>query len=151
MKRFAFRLERVLRQRALQEELAEQALGGALRAERRAVEACDAVRVEIARASEEMASRLAGSVCGSDLLLHARYAAGLRGRESARRRDRAEAQARSRERRDALLERRRAREVVSQLRGRAWERYREAEAHETQAVLDDVAGQQHARRKGEEE
>jgi len=151
MKRFRFALERVLRQRALQEEVAEQALAAALRHEHSTQEACDKVQDQIRLESVRLANRLSAPMEGRDWLLHARFAAGLRSREAQLRRDRSEASARSRERRTDLMERRRAREVVSQLRRGAWERYREAATHEEQVTLDELAGQRHAQRGRERE
>jgi flagellar export protein FliJ len=149
MKTFRFPLERLLWQRRLQEEAAEQSLAGACHQERTIGADLMHVRDQAAREADAMGNRLADHMNGSEFLLHARFAAALKGREAALRRKRTEAARHTRERQEALRERRRAREVVSHLREDAWVRYREAEAHETQVAMDEVAGVRHNRRRTE--
>jgi flagellar export protein FliJ len=145
MKRFRFPMERLLWQRRLQEEVAEQALAGAIQEER-------AVRTELIRLRERarqeaatLGSGLADRMQGTEFLLHVRFSAVLRGREAALQIHQAQAETRTREHREVLRERRRAREAVAQLREKAWERYRYAAAREEQLTLDEVAGRSHIR------
>jgi flagellar protein FliJ len=150
MKQFRFPLERLLWYRRRQEEAAEHALGGAFQHERRIGVDLMHVRDQAIQEVAAMGSRLDDQMAGGEFLLHARFAAALKERETTLRRQRSEAAMRTRERREELRERRRAREAVSQLRENAWTRYRESEAHEAQVAMDEVAGAQHTRRRTED-
>jgi flagellar export protein FliJ len=149
MKQFRFRLERLLWHRRRQEEVAEQSLAGAFQRERRIGADLVQVREQAVQEAAAMGSRLEDPMTGGEFLLHARFAAALKEREAALRRQRTEAAMGTQERREELRERRRAREVVSQLREDAWTRYRDTEAHEAQVVMDEVAGTRHNRRRTE--
>jgi flagellar export protein FliJ len=149
MKTFRFSLERLLWQRRVHEEAAERSLAGACQQERKIGADLMDVRDQLLREADAMGNRLADHMNGTEFLLHARFAGALKGREAALRRKRTDATLRTQERREELRERRRAREVVSHLREEAWVRYREAEAHETQVAMDEVAGARHNRRRTE--
>lgn len=149
MKTFRFPLERLLWQRHLQEEAAERSLAGASQQERQIGADLTHVRDQLVREADAMGNRLADHMNGTEFLLHAQFTGALKGREAALRRKRTEVMLRTQERREELRERRRAREVVSHLREEAWTRYREAEAHETQVAMDEVAGARHNRRRTE--
>jgi len=149
LKQFRFPLERLLWHRQRQEETAEQSLAGAFQRERRIGADLMQVRDQAVQEAAAMGRRLVEHMTGGELLLHARFATALRERETALRRQHTEAAKRTQERREELRERRRAREVVSQLRGDAWTRYRTTAAHEVQVAMDEVAGAQHNRRRAE--
>jgi flagellar export protein FliJ len=151
VKRFGFSLERVLWHRRLREEAAEQALAGAFQRERAVSQGLTQVRDQAAQETLALERRLGDQMTGVEFLLHAPFAAALREREAALRARCVEAATETRERRDLLLERRREREVVSQLRQRAWERYRQGAEREAQLAIDEVAGGRHSRRGAETE
>jgi len=151
MKRFRFSLERVLRHRGVQEDLAEQALAQALAQERM-------VEAELARVSQQMTEEavalrndLADCLGGADVALHVRFATALHGRAMDLRVRRAAAAARLQECRQILRERRRAREAVAQLKHAAWRQHCEAALREVQIAIDEVAGGRHERRRAEAE
>jgi len=151
MKRFRFPLERVLRQRGLQEDLAEQALARAVIEERVAGEELARVRQQITDESALMCSALAAHLAGADLALHVRFAAALHGRQTALRGRRAAAAAALGKCRDTLRERRRAREAVEQLKKAAWQRYCETSTREEHLLMDEIAGSRHERLRVEAE
>jgi flagellar export protein FliJ len=145
MKRFRFPLERVLRHRALREALAEQALGAAVAEAAVVAQELAQVRDQIAHVAGALCGALADSLQGSEVALHARYAAACQVRQRMLRERQATATARIQECRTALRECRRAREAVAQLKHAAWERYGQAVAREAQVALDEVAATRHAR------
>jgi flagellar export protein FliJ len=146
MRRFRFRLERLLWHRRCQEELAEQALGKALRQELE-------LASDLARVGEQSAAEAAGlrtildqSTTGIEMRLHAWYAAGLAAREAFLVERREAAVSAVADHRATLLERRRAHEVVVQLRERMLARYQRAAEREAQLALDETASVRHVRR-----
>ena len=146
MRRFRFHLERVLRHRELLETLARRGLGEALRVEQALAADLERVRGRAAAEAAALRSALAHPLPGSEVLLHARYAAGLAAREAGLAHRRAEASGVVAERRAALRDRRRAREVVLNLREHALARHRREAEKEAQQQLDETAGTRHARR-----
>ena len=144
MRRFQFRLERLLWHRHLLEELAEQALATALQAEREVADDLARARDQAAAEAIRLREVLTRSTPGLEVILHARFAASLRARQDRLVQRQREAMTVSGERRVALLERRRAREVVLKLRERALSRYRQEAAREDQRVLDETACVRHA-------
>ena len=144
MRRFQFRLERLLWHRHLLEELAEQALATALQAEREVADDLAQARDQAAAEAVRLREVLTRSTLGPELILHARFTASLRARQDRLLQRQQEAMTVSDERRVALLERRRAREVVLKLRERALSRYRQEAAREDQRVLDETASVRHA-------
>ena len=143
MRRFRFRLERLLWHRHTLEGQAEQALAEALRRERELAEALAQVQARREAEAIDVRQALAESTPGQDMRLHVQYVAAL----NARRRLLAEhlrlAQATSAERRATLLGRRRDREVVTQLRTRVLQRYQLSAEREAQRELDEIAGIRH--------
>jgi flagellar export protein FliJ len=146
MHRFRFRLERVLWHRRLAERIAQQALGEALRVERVLAADLERLRGRCAEGAAALRAALDRPTPGSEVMLHARYAAGLASRGAALAERRAEVFVVVEERRAAVRERRRGREVLVSLRDRALARYRRAAECEAQRVLDETAGTRHARR-----
>ncbi len=151
MRRFRFPLERVLRQRGVQEDVAEQALAGALRTERTVVEELARVTQRIATEAASMRTAMTVPLAGADLALHVRFASALGGRMTALRAQRAEAAAQLQTCREMLRERRRAREAVEQLKKAAWQRYCEASEREGHLAMDEIAGGRHERLRAEAE
>jgi flagellar export protein FliJ len=151
VKRFRFALDRVLRQRELQEDLAEQALARTLTEERVAGEELSRVAEQAAREAIGLRQALSHSLSGADVALHVRFAAALRGRHAKLHARREIARAQLRESRERLQERRRAREAVDQLKRAAWDRYCRAAEREAQVALDEVAGGRHERRRADTE
>jgi flagellar export protein FliJ len=151
MKRFRFALDRVLWQRELQEDLAEQALARTLTEERVAGEELSRVAEQAAREAIGLRQALSRSLSGADVALHVRFASALRGRQATLQVRREAARAQLRESRERLRERRRAREAVEQLKRAAWDRYRRAAEREVQVALDEVAGGRHERRRADAE
>jgi flagellar export protein FliJ len=143
MRRFSFRLERLLWHRHTLEGQAEQALAEALRRERALAEALAQVQARQEAGAAGVRQALAAPTPGQDLCLHVQYVTAL----DARRRLLAEhlrlAQATSAERRTTLLGRRRDREVVTQLRTRALRRYQLSAEREAQREMDEIAGVRH--------
>ena len=143
MRRFRFRLERLLWHRHTLEGQAEQALAEALRRERDLAEALAQVQAREEAEAIDVRQALAEPTRGQDMCLHVQYVAAL----DARRRLLAEhlrlAQVTSAERRTTLLGRRRDREVVAQLRTRALRRYQLSAEREAQHELDEIAGIRH--------
>lgn len=151
MKRFRFPLERVLRQRALREAIAEQALATAVREADVAARDLARVRDRMTRGAAALRAALAEPLCGSDVALHARYAAANRVQELLLRERRAATLSRVQETRTSLRECRRAREAVAQLENAARAHYVQAMAREMQAALDEVAAVRHATRRSRTE
>lgn len=151
MKPFRFALDRVLRQRELQEDVAEQALARTLTEERVAGEELSRVAEQAAREAIGLRQALSCSLSGADVALHVRFASALRGRQAKLQVRREAARAELRESRERLRERRRAREAVEQLKRAAWDRYRRAAEREAQVGLDEVAGGRHERRRADAE
>jgi flagellar export protein FliJ len=143
MRRFRFRLERLLWHRHTLEGQAEQALAEALRRERDLAEALAQVLARQEAEAVGVRQALAEPTPGQDMRLHVQYVAAL----DARRRLLADhlrlAQVTSAERRTTLLGRRRDREVVAQLRTRALLRYQLSAEREAQRELDEIAGIRH--------
>jgi flagellar export protein FliJ len=143
MRRFRFRLERLLWHRHTLEGQAEQALAEALRRERELAEALAQIQARQQVEAIDVRRALAEPRAGQDMRLHVQYVAAL----DARRRFLAEhlrlAQAASAERRTTLLDRRRDREVVAQLRTRVLRRYQLSAEREAQRELDEIAGIRH--------
>ncbi len=146
MRRFQFRLERLLWHRRLQEELAEKGLAAALQAEREVSSALAGVREQAAAQAVRLREMLHQPTAGPEVGLHARFAAALEARRDHLARRQQEAMALSGERRSHLLEQRRAREVVLKLRERALARYRQEAGREDQRVLDETGSVRHSRR-----
>ena len=96
---------------------------------------------------EAMGRRLVDHMTGGELLLHARFAAALKERETALRRQHTEALGTGAA--GGASGKGVGPEVVSPLRGDAWTRYRTTAAHEVQVAMDEVAGAQHNRRRAE--
>jgi flagellar export protein FliJ len=148
MQRFRFRLQRLLWQRTVREAAAEQALAVAAGAEREAAGVLRSLAESRAAEAAALGVALAETLPGEALVLHARFAAGLaRWAESATERLEA-ARLEAARRREELCQRRRAREVVTQLRAEAWSAYRLAGERVEQMELDEMAGNRHARRRG---
>jgi flagellar export protein FliJ len=143
MRQFRFRLERLLWHRHTLEGQAEQALAEALHREQELGEALAQVRARQEAEAVGVRQALTEPTAGQDMSLHVQYVAAL----NARRRLLAEhlrlAQVTSAERRTSLLERRRDREVVAQLRTRALRRYRLDAEREAQREFDEIAGIRH--------
>ncbi len=143
MRRFQFRVEKLLWHRSLQEELAEQALSRSLHEAREVEEAVARVKTQAAAVADRLRSLLAGVATGGDLALHWNHQSGLHSRELALEARRAAAALRVDEDRATLRDRRRRREVVAQLKTEAAARYRAEAEREAQKILDDVAGGRH--------
>jgi flagellar export protein FliJ len=149
MRRFRFRLERLLWHRQRQEDLAEQALAQALRGEHDLATELARLRDRSAAEGVSLRAMLHRPTLGLEMALHVRFAAALATRRAILTRRREEAVLLIGERRAALRERRRARETVGKLRERALARYRKAVEREAQAALDETAGLGHTRRAAE--
>jgi flagellar export protein FliJ len=145
MRRFEFRFEKLLWHRSLQEELAEQTLSRSLNEERQVAEAIVQVRTQAAMGAARLRDELSGPIGGERLALLWSYQAGLGAREIALRARRSLVAARVAEDRTTLRERRRRREVVTQLKRKAEDRYRLEAEREAQKILDDVAGGRYLR------
>jgi len=146
MRRFRFPLERVLWHRHRLEDLAHQALGRAQREEQEVLGELAEVQARSADAAATLRATLARPTAGDEVLLHARFVAGLAGRQAGLVGRRIEVAAQVEERRLALQERWRSREAVASLRARALARHRKAEERELQLALDETAGVRHTRR-----
>jgi flagellar export protein FliJ len=140
MRRFQFPLERLLWHRQTLEERAEQALAEALRREQGLAEELSRVRGLQEAEAADVRRALATPMPGRDMHLHLQFAGALAARWRLLAAHLQTAQALSAERRAALLDRRRNREVVAQLRTRALRRYRQAAEREAQKTLDEIAG-----------
>ena len=149
MRRFRFPLERVLRQRALQEATAEHAVATALADAHGAARELARAREAMTQSADTLCGALADRLSGSTVALHAQYAAALKARVATLRERRDATAAHVQETRTALRERRRAREAVAQLKQACRERYAQAMAREEQAALDEVAARGHRRRRAE--
>ena len=145
MRRFRFRLERLLWHRHTLEGQAEQALAEALRREQELVEALAQNQARQEAEALDVRQTLAEPTAGQEMCLHVQYVAAL----DARRRLLAEqlrlAQVTSAERRTTLLGRRRDREVVAQLRTRALRRHQLSAEREAQREMDEIAAIRHVR------
>ena len=146
MKRFRFPLATLLWHREIQEDVAEQALAGALQRERETDQALRQVKTQAVQEAGRPGQALRGPLSGADLDLSARFQSALRLRAGMLQRRLDETAERVRVERDAVRDRRRAREVVSQLRARTWSRYREAAERESQLGLDEIASGRHLHR-----
>lgn len=146
MKRFRFPLATLLWHREIQEDVAEQALAGALQRERETDQALRRVHTQAVQEAGRLGQALRGPLSGADLDLSARFQSALRLRAAMLQRQLDETAERVRLERDAVRDRRRAREVVSQLRARTWSRYREAAERESQLGLDEIASGRHLHR-----
>jgi flagellar export protein FliJ len=146
MRRFRFRLERLRRYRAMQAEQAEQALAIALQEAARVDAALGVTRGEAAAEAQALRGRLAQQVSGADLGLHAGYASALAQRMRRLEQDREARRRGVAERRAEFRERRRASEVVEQLRQQALAGHRQETEREGQAFLDELGGIRAARR-----
>jgi flagellar export protein FliJ len=146
MKRFRFPLATLLWHRKTQEEVAEQVLAGALQRERETDRALRRVKTQTAQEAGRLGEALRGPLSGADFDLSARFQAALGLRTGVLQRRLEETAERVRLDRAAVRDRRRAREVVSQLRARAWSCYREAEERELQVNLDEMASGRHLQR-----
>jgi flagellar export protein FliJ len=149
MRRFRFPLARLLWQRERQEDVAEQALAAAQRADRDLAREIGRLRGLATVEAEALRARLEQPTPGTEFGVHASFARGLAVRATEAMARRTEAARTVLARRQELLERRRAREVVSQLRERALARYRVEVAREEQRGLDETAVGRYARRAGE--
>ncbi len=145
MRRFQFQFEKLLWHRTLQEELAEQSLSRSLNQMRQISEAIAQVQGQAAAGADRLRAELCGPMNGERLALHWQYQAGLRARAAALRERRAAAAARVEDDRATLYERRLRREVVTQLKRKAEDRYRVELERDAQKFLDDVAGGRHLR------
>jgi flagellar export protein FliJ len=146
MKRFQFRLERLLWHRKCLEELAQQALAGALHTERELAAGLARLRVLAGAEAAMLRTTLTRPTSGAEILLHARFAADLATRRALLSKRLGEAVVAIQQRRGALMECRRAREVLAQLREKALGRYRQGLERESQLALDEIAGIRYARR-----
>jgi flagellar export protein FliJ len=146
MRRFHFPLATLLWHRTTQEEVAEQVLARALQRERETEQALRRITAQAGEEAKRLGEALRGSLDGAGLDLSARFqlALGLRTGVLQQRLD--ETRERVRSDRATVRDRRRAREVVSQLRARAWSRYRAADEHEVQVGLDEMASGRHLQR-----
>jgi len=146
MKRFRFPLATLLWHREIQEDVAEQALAGALQRERETDQALRRVQTQAVQEAGRLGEALRRPLSGAALDLSARFQSALRLRAGMLQRRLNETAERVRLERDAVRDRRRAREVVSQLRARTWSRYREAAERELQLGLDEIASGRHLHR-----
>lgn len=146
MKRFRFPLATLLWHREIQEDVAEQALAGALQRERETDQALRRVQTQAVQEAGRLGEALRRPLSGAVLDLSARFQSALRLRAGMLQRRLNETAERVRLERDAVRDRRRAREVVSQLRARTWSRYREAVERELQLGLDEIASGRHLHR-----
>lgn len=143
MKRFAFRLERLLEFRHAMEREGARRLGEAQRVQeehRRAVAACAA---RVAEAESQLAAappdcRIAGTLANLTLLLDAARAA-----HGAAVAAHAETLARVEAERTRYEEARQARRTIERLRERRLEDWQQAVIREDQAAIDDIALRQH--------
>ena len=145
MRRFRFRFEKLLWHRALQQVLAEQSLSRSLHEEQQVLHAIAHVQSQAAAEAGQLRCVLSGSLTGGDLTLHLVYQASLRSREAALQGRRAVVATHVERNREAVRERRRAHEVVAQLKRQAEIRYRYEAEREAQRHMDDVAGGRHLR------
>jgi flagellar export protein FliJ len=148
MQRFRFRLQRLLWQRTVREAAAEQSLALAAGAEREAAGVLRSLAAARAAEAAALGAALVETLSGETFVLHTRFAAGLVRRAAAATERLEAARLEAARRREELCQRRRAREVVTQLRTEAWSVYRLATERAGQAELDEVAGNRHARRRG---
>ncbi|HTX52938.1 MAG TPA: flagellar export protein FliJ [Candidatus Baltobacteraceae bacterium] len=143
MRRFQFRFDKLLWHRTVQEELAEQQLARSLGEERQVLAAIADVQASAAVGADALRRELAAPVNGDLFALYRGYASALRAREAALRDRRSALAARVTEERRALRERRREREVVTQLKQQAQARYRREAEREAQKILDEIASGRH--------
>ncbi|HHV54073.1 MAG TPA: flagellar export protein FliJ [Firmicutes bacterium] len=151
MRRFKFRLERVLRLREQEEEVEKQQLVLLFRQLQAAMEYAASCR----RALNELERRFSETLRGEGRELSLGELVVFRARQEQLRREyrRAEGEVASwRERvaaqRERLLEAAKRREVLRRLRSRALEEYRMEWNREEQRVLDEVASVWHFRQQG---
>lgn len=149
MRRFRFRLERLLWHRQRQEDLAVQALAQALRREHDLATELAQTRDRSAAERVSLRAMLHRPTLGLEMALHARFAAALANRQAILTRHWEETVLLIEDRRAALRELRRARETVVKLRERALTQYRKAVEREAQAALDEAAGLRHTCRAAE--
>ena len=146
MRQFRFRLERLLWHRHILEEQAEQALAVALHWEQELADALAEVRARQETEAVGVRQSLTEPTAGQDMSLHVQYLAALNARQRFLAEHLRLAQVTSAERRATLLDRRRDREVVTQLRTRALRRYRLDTEREAQREFDEIGGIRHVHR-----
>jgi len=143
VKRFRFRLERVLKLQRDRERLAETSLGEALRATAASRERLEQSRMEFLREAEE-ARGIKRKVPARDLVMWSSRLGNLRSVIRHRAEEVARAEEREVMRREELLKHRRDRMVLERLReSRLIEHFKEG-LREDQRAIDEMASQRHA-------
>ncbi len=150
MKRFRFRLQKLLEVKQLREDLRKQELAAAQRALER--ERAELARLEAAwaRALADLRDECRGTLDVETIRLRHRHLA-LLGRRMIEREAAVQRLAREEAaRREALVEARRGRLTVERLKERAYARYRLEAARVEQAFLDEVGTTRYAREGGDD-
>jgi flagellar export protein FliJ len=140
MKRFAFRLQRLLELRARAERLEAAAMGAAMRVEDRQRRALAELEAAERRAAEQAAAQSSAGPATAGQRAHLDLARESLGRHAEQAGgDVADAAARTEEARAAWGLRRKDRRAVERLRERRLEAWREEGSREEQRTMDDLA------------
>ncbi|MCR4402726.1 MAG: flagellar export protein FliJ [Firmicutes bacterium] len=150
MKRFRFRLEKLLEVRRLRENALQQDLARAQEALRREKGVLETLGAARGATLEALRANVCGTLNVQDIAAYYRYLGFLAHRIEEQRAVVERAAREEAAKRDALIAARRRRKVVEKLRERAYARYREGILREEQAFLDEVGSMRYARKGGED-
>lgn len=150
MRRFKFRLQKLLEVRQLREDALRQELARAQEAVRREKAVLEKLRAARGAALEGLRANVDGALDVQWIAAYHRYLEFLACRIEEQRAVVDRAVREEALKREALIAARRARKVVEKLRERAYARYREEVSRSEQAFLDEVGTMRYARKGGED-
>ncbi|NLG79667.1 MAG: flagellar export protein FliJ [Firmicutes bacterium] len=150
MRRFRFRLQKLLEVRRLKEDALRQELARAQEALQREKAVLERLGAAHGATLEELRASVGGTLDVQWIAAYHRYLGFLAHRIEEQRAVVDRAAREEAAKREALIAARRARKVVEKLKERAYARYCEEVAREEQAFLDEVGTTRYVRKGGEE-
>ncbi len=145
MRRFVFRLRKVMELRRWRERFSQQRLAEAQQEKEQAHQALETALNDLAQQNEDIRGKINSGFNAGDAIIGHRYEQKLQGVASEKSQTLESCQEEVKQRRDELVEASREKQVLETLRDRRLAEYRLKTGRIEQADLDDVAGQRHYR------
>ena len=149
MKRFNFRLQKVMELRQWNEKLTQQRMAEAKRRHEEARRVLEAAQTAVNSHESELAGRMNGDFAAGEAVAQLAYAGKLRGDVRENTEQLQEREVTLTQRRGELLEASRDRKAIEKLRDRRFIEHQNTVQRLEQAVLDEIGGQRHLKTKSD--
>lgn len=146
MKRFNFRLQKVMEMRQWNEKLSQQRMAEAQRQREEARRNVETAETAVQQHDTELVKQMNRDIQAGDALTHLDYAAKLRGDARAHADTLQEREESVTQRRGELVEASRDKKTIETLRDRRFVEHQKVAQRAEQAILDEIGGQRHLKK-----